>query len=134
MHLKSLDGCRLAIGKYPSFSYNAYGGGGKATLLPNQKKSNLLHINFSSKTFSSIKYVYLIIFFALLSGIFHPLITGFNFDFLITGILILFVGLLGSILLYKSITSETKRRIFFGSGFTLIAISLYYIFQITGRV
>ena len=51
MQLKSLDGCRLAIGKYPSFSYNAYGGGGEAELLPNQK-SNLLHISFSSKTFS----------------------------------------------------------------------------------
>ena len=51
MQLKSLDGCRLAIGKYPSFSYNAYGGGGEAELLPNQT-SNLLHISFSSKTFS----------------------------------------------------------------------------------
>ena len=51
MQLKSLEGCRLAIGKYPSFSYNAYGGGGKATLLTN-RKSNLLHISFSSKTFS----------------------------------------------------------------------------------
>ena len=51
MQLKSLDGCRLAIGKYPSFSYNAYGGGGEAELLSNQK-NNLLHISFSSKTFS----------------------------------------------------------------------------------
>ena len=54
MQLKSLDGCRLVIGKYPSFSYNAYGGGGEAELLPNQK-SNLLHISFSSKTFSFMK-------------------------------------------------------------------------------
>ena len=51
MQLKSLEGCRLKIGKYPPFTYNAYGGGGKATLLPNQK-NNLLHISFSSKTFS----------------------------------------------------------------------------------
>ena len=51
MQLKSLEGCRLKIGKYPAFTYNAYGGGGKATLLPNQK-SNLLEISFSSKTFS----------------------------------------------------------------------------------
>ena len=51
MQLESLEGCRLKIGKYPSFSYNAYGGGGEATLLPNQK-SNLLHVSFSSKTFS----------------------------------------------------------------------------------
>ena len=51
MQLESLEGYRLKIGKYPSFSYNAYGGGGEATLLPNQK-SNLLHVSFSSKTFS----------------------------------------------------------------------------------
>tara|TARA_B100000579_G_scaffold434138_1_gene454350 strand:+ start:609 stop:1139 length:531 start_codon:yes stop_codon:yes gene_type:complete len=51
MQLRSLDGCRLKIGKYPPFTYNAYGGGGKATVLPNQK-NNLLHISFSSKTFS----------------------------------------------------------------------------------
>ena len=51
MQLKSLDECLLKIGKFPPFSYNATGGGGKATLLPNQK-NNLLHISFSSKNFS----------------------------------------------------------------------------------
>jgi len=51
MQLKSLEGCRLKIGKYPAFTYNACGGGGKATLVTNQK-NNLLHIRFSSKTFS----------------------------------------------------------------------------------
>ena len=51
MQLNSLKGCRLAIGQYPSFSYDAYGGGGEAALIPSQK-SNLLHISFSSKTFS----------------------------------------------------------------------------------
>ncbi len=51
MQLKSLEECRLKIGKFPPFSYNATGGGGKAILLPNQK-NNLLHISFSSKNFS----------------------------------------------------------------------------------
>ncbi|WP_269604038.1 hypothetical protein [Prochlorococcus marinus] len=51
MQLRSLEGCRLKIGKYPPFTYNAYGGGGKATLLTNQT-NNLIHISFSSKTFS----------------------------------------------------------------------------------
>ena len=51
MQLKSLEGCRLKIGKYPPFIYNAYGGGGKATLLLNQK-NHLQRISFSSKTFS----------------------------------------------------------------------------------
>ena len=51
MELQSLDGCRLKVGKYPPFTYNAYGGGGKATLFP-YTKNDLLHISFSSKTFS----------------------------------------------------------------------------------
>ena len=51
MQLKSLEGCQLKIGKYPPFTYNASGGGGTATLLQNQK-NNLLHISFSTKTFS----------------------------------------------------------------------------------
>ena len=49
--MKSLEGCRLTIGSYPPFIYNAYGGGGKARVIPSQK-NNLLHISFSSETFS----------------------------------------------------------------------------------
>ena len=51
MQLKSLAGCRLRIGTYPPFTYDAYGGGGPATLLPSQN-NQLLHVNFSYKTFS----------------------------------------------------------------------------------
>ena len=90
--------------------------------------------NISSKIFSSLKYVYLIAFFALLSGFFHPLITGQSFGVVIFGISILFVGLAGCILLYKTTISENKKGIFFVSGFSLIIISLYFIFQMTGRV
>ena len=90
--------------------------------------------NISSKAFSSFKYVYLIAFFALLSGVFYPLITKTSFESVISGILILFLGLAGGILLYKATTSETKRGIFFGVGLILIGISSYFIFQFTGRV
>ena len=90
--------------------------------------------NISSKTASSFKYVYLIAFFALLSGIFYPLITDTSFESAISGILVLFLGLAGGVLLYKTTTSETKREIFLGVGFTLIGISLYLIIQLTGRV
>jgi uncharacterized membrane protein YjjP (DUF1212 family) len=87
-----------------------------------------------SKTQTSFKYVYLVVFFALLSGFFHPLITGNSGEDVIGGIIVLFIGLIGGILLYKSATSESKRIIYFVGGFTLIAISLALIFQITGRV
>ena len=90
--------------------------------------------NISSRAFSSFKYVYLIAFFALLSGVFYPLITKTSFESVISGILILFLGLAGGILLYKATTSETKRGIFFGVGLILIGISLYFIFQFTVRV
>ncbi|EIJ66821.1 hypothetical protein BD31_I0297 [Candidatus Nitrosopumilus salaria BD31] len=76
----------------------------------------------------------MIAFFALLAGFFYPLITNTSFDSVVSGVLVLFVGLAGGILLYKSATSEKKRMIFLGGGFGLIAISLYYIFQFTGRI
>ncbi|HEY4681107.1 MAG TPA: hypothetical protein VIH04_07580 [Nitrosarchaeum sp.] len=88
----------------------------------------------TSKILTGSKYVYLIAFFALLSGFFHPLITNTSFDIVVVGVMVLFVGLAGGILLYKSTISEKRRMIFLGGGFTLIAISLFYIFQITGRV
>ena len=90
--------------------------------------------NTSSIALSSFKYVYLIIFFTLISGIFYPLISNSTFHDEISGILILFLGLAGGVLLYKTTTSETKKEIFFGTGFILIGISLYLIFQLTGRV
>ena len=90
--------------------------------------------NISSKALSGFKYVYLIVFFALLSGIFYPLISNTDFTSTIYGILVLFLGLAGGVLLYKASTSDTKREIFFAVGFALIGISLYFIFQITGKI
>ena len=87
----------------------------------------------TSKALTGFKYIYLIAFFTLLAGLFHPLITNTSFDGVIIGVLILFVGLAGGILLYRAATSESKRAIFLGGGFALMSISLYYIFQLTGR-
>ncbi len=82
---------------------------------------------------TGFKYIYLVVFFTLLAGFFHPLITNTSFDGVIIGVLVLFVGLAGGVLLYRAATSETKRGIFLGGGFALMAISLFYIFQLTGR-
>ncbi len=87
----------------------------------------------SSKILTGFKYVYLIAFFGLLAGFFHPLITNTSFDGVIAGTIILFVGLAGSVLLYRAATSENKRAIFLAGGFALMSISLFYIFQFTGR-
>ncbi len=82
---------------------------------------------------TGFKYIYLIAFFTLLSGFFYPLINNTSIDGVIIGVLILFVGLAGGVLLYRAATSEKRRGIFLGGGFALMAVSLYYIFQLTGR-
>ncbi len=87
----------------------------------------------SSKALTGFKYIYLVAFFTLLSGFFYPLITNTSIDGVIIGVLILFVGLAGGVLLYRAATSEKRRVIFLGGGFALMAVSLYYIFQLTGR-
>jgi len=87
----------------------------------------------SSKVLTGFKYIYLVAFFTLLSGFFYPLITNTSFDVVIIGVLILFVGLAGGVLLYRAATSEKRRGIFLGAGFALMAVSLYYIYQLTGR-
>ena len=77
-------------------------------------------------------------FFALLSGVFYPLITDpipaeQNLDNVIFGTGILFVGLVGGILVFKAITSDKKQGIrLLVSGFGLIAVSLTLIFTIAG--
>jgi hypothetical protein len=77
------------------------------------------------------RYVYLLAFFALLAGIFFPLITyQTSFDVVSQGIAALFLGLAGAILLFKGATSDKRRGIFIAIGFTLIAISLALVFAL----
>ena len=75
------------------------------------------------------RYAYLLAFFALLAGIFFPLITyQISFDVVIQGIATLFLGLAGAILLFKGTSSDKRRGIFIAIGFTLMATSLALIF------
>ena len=77
------------------------------------------------------RYVYLLAIFALFTGIFFPLITpGVPFDWVIQGTATLFLGLAGGILLFKAVTSDTRRGIFIVVGFALITISLVLIYQL----
>ena len=75
------------------------------------------------------RYAYLLAFFALLAAIFSPLIIAqTSFDLVIQGIVTLFLGLIGAILLFKATTSDERRGLFIAIGFVLIAISLALIF------
>ena len=77
------------------------------------------------------RYAYLLAFFALLAGVFVPLITyQVSFDLVIQGITTLSLGLAGAILLFKGVTSDKRRGIFIAIGFALISISLALIFML----
>jgi len=81
------------------------------------------------------RYAYLLAIFALLAGIFFPLITpGVPFEHAIQGIVTLSLGLVGGILLFKAATSDNRRGIFIAVGFALIAISLVLIYHIQDTV
>ena len=104
---------------------------------------------------SLLKYIYLAGFFALLSGLFHPLVAGSGLGVVIFGVLVLFGGLYGVILLYKAATlerrpsvfvnlqdnllsykegSDNRRGVFLAVGFVLVVTSMFFIYQLTGRV
>ena len=77
------------------------------------------------------RYAYLLAFFVLIAGIFVPLITyQTSFDTVIQGVVTLFLGLIGAILLFKAATSDERRGLFIAIGFALIAISLALIFML----
>ena len=82
------------------------------------------------------RYVYLVAFFALLSGVFFPLITRNpaeqNLDNVIGGIAMLFLGLVGGILVYKGTTANKNRAAVTSLGLVLISVSLALIFSIAG--
>ena len=77
------------------------------------------------------RYAYLLAIFALLPGVFSPLIIpGLPFDHVIQGTATLFLGLAGGILLFKAATSDNRRGILTAIGFALIAICLVLIYHI----
>lgn len=79
---------------------------------------------------SGIKYIYLIACFALLSGVFYPLVTGEGWEQTLLGIGVLGIGLFGAILLYKSVTSEKSRGKLMCCGFGLITACLIIIYEL----
>ena len=80
------------------------------------------------------KYVYLIAFFLLLAGVFHPVVTGGPADAVVYGTLSLLLGLGAALPLFKAASDEKHRLFYLGVGVGLIALSLLFVFIITGRI
>ena len=92
-----------------------------------------MQLGGGSKILAGAKYVYLIFFFALLSGMFYPVITHTASDAVIEGVLILFVGLAGAVLLYRAGTSDKHQKAYLIAGFAIIAVSLTLVYAALGK-
>ena len=87
-----------------------------------------------SKIITGSKFVYLIVFFALLSGMFYPIIAHASWDGVIGGTLILFLGLTGTVILYKAGTTDRHKRAYLIIGLALTGLALFLIYAAIGRV
>ena len=92
-----------------------------------------MQLGGSSKILAGVKYGYLIFFFALVSGVFYPVITHSSGDSVVEGVLILFVGLAGAVLLYKAGTSDKHQKAYLIAGFAILAISLVLVYAAIGK-
>jgi len=93
-----------------------------------------MQLGGGAKILAGVKYVYLIFFFALLSGMFYPIITHSSGDSVIEGILILFVGLAGALSIYKAGTSNKHQKVYLITGFAILAIALLLVYALIGKL
>jgi hypothetical protein len=93
-----------------------------------------MQLGGGAKILAGVKYVYLIFFFALLSGMFYPIITHSSGDSVIEGILILFVGLAGALSIYKAGTSNKHQKVYLITGFAILAIALLLVYASIGKL
>ena len=93
-----------------------------------------MQLGGGSKILTGVKFFYLIFFFALLSGMFYPVITHGNSDGVIEGVLILFVGLAGAVSIYKAGTSDRHQKGYLIAGFVMVSISLLLVYAALGKL
>lgn len=88
----------------------------------------------SSKIIAGSRYVYLIVFFALLSGVFYPVITHSSWNTVVIGTLILFIGLAGTASLYKAGTSDRHKRAYLIIGLAITSLALFLVYASIGKI
>ncbi|HJW20054.1 MAG TPA: hypothetical protein VJ571_05810 [Candidatus Nitrosotalea sp.] len=88
----------------------------------------------ATKILTGARYIYLVAFFALLSGMFYPIITHSSWDLVISGTLILFVGLAGTVSIYKATTAERHKKAYLIIGLVITSAALFLVYGAIGKV
>lgn len=87
-----------------------------------------------TKILTGARYIYLVAFFALLSGMFYPIITHSAWDPVIIGTFILFVGLTGTVSIYKATTAERHKKAYLIIGLVITSLALFLVYGAIGKV
>ena len=88
-------------------------------------------LDFKSLLLSGTKYAYILAAVALLSGIFTPLTIGEEVDSVILGMLSVFLGLTGGIVIFLGIKSQRFTTIMVSGGLAMMVGSLILIYEST---
>ena len=89
--------------------------------------------DFKSLLLSGTKYAYIIAAVALLSGIFTPLTLGVEIEDVIFGMLIIFLGLAGGIVIFLGIKYEKLTILMVCGGLGMMVASLFFIYELLDK-
>ena len=105
----------------------------------NQKETELQEKNISAEKtsldlktilLSGTKYAYIIAAVALLSGIFTPLTLGVEIEDVVFGMLTIFLGLVGGILIFLGVKYQKFTPIMVSGWLGMMIASLFLIYEI----
>ena len=91
--------------------------------------------SFDLKTIllSGTKYAYIIAAVALLSGIFTPLTLGVEIEDVVFGMLTIFLGLVGGMLIFLGVKYQKFTPIMVSGGLGMMIASLFLIYEIIDK-
>ena len=90
-------------------------------------------LDFKSLVLSGAKYAYIIAAVALLSGIFTPLTLGVEIEDVIFGMLIVFLGLAGGIVIFLGIKYQKLTTVMVCGGLGMMVASLFLIYELLDK-
>ena len=98
-----------------------------------ETSSEKTSLDFKSLVLSGTKYAYIIGAVALLSGIFTPLTLGVEIEDVIFGMLSIFLGLAGGVVIFLGIKSQKLTTIMVSAGLGMMFGSLVLIFELSNK-
>ena len=90
-------------------------------------------LDLKSLLLSGTKYAYIIAAVALLSGIFTPLTLGVEIENVIFGMLIIFLGLAGGIVIFLGIKYQKLTAVMVCGGLGMMIASLFLIYELLDK-